>query len=166
MKAQASLNLAHNTKLIKKRKEKLRESGYFRLHQPNTKLVGLRQRIDSNQWSKDVFQAVSFPKPGYVKDEHDREHPTKLVKPVPADSSRLNVEAEDSLKPFAIQLKNMLMDEPSGLFSTIKLTQAGKDMKQAPNFTQTLKNRKLNFKQFVQRFPDILRIQGSMIFPA
>jgi len=164
MKAQASINSAHNTKLINRRKKKLRENGYFRIHQPNTKLVGLRQRIDSNTWSKDVFQVMSFPKPGYVKDEFDREYPTKLVLAIPGDSSRMNVETEDNLKPFAIQLKNMLTDE--GMFTTIKLTQAGKDMKKIQNFTETLKKRKLNFKQFIQRFPDILRIEGSLIFPA
>ena len=60
----------------------------------------------------------------------------------------------------------MLIDEPSGMFSIIKLTQAGKDMKKIPNFTETLKKRKLNFKQFIQRFPEILRIEGSLIFPA
>ena len=56
MKAQASINLAHNTKLINRRKDKLRKQGYFRIHQPNTKLIGLKQRIDSNQWSKEIFK--------------------------------------------------------------------------------------------------------------
>ena len=163
MMAQSSINYAHNTKLIKRRKEKLRQMGSFRIHQPNTKLTGLRQRIDSNQWSKEVFQASGFPKPGYVEDEHQRQHPTKLVLPIPSDSSKLNIQ-EDSLKPFAIELKNMLRDD--NLFTTIKISQAGKDMKRIPDFTETLKKRKLSFKQFVQRFPDILRLVDGMIFPA
>ena len=165
MKAQASINFAHNTKLIKKRKQKLEQLGYFRLHQPNTKLIGLKQRIDSNQWSKDIFQVKAFPKPGVVQDEFDREHPTKLVKPVPGDSSKLNTEPIDELKEFAVQLRNQLFD--GNLFTTIKLTQAGKDMKRVPLFTETLKKRKLSFKQFVQRFPDILRLgNDGMIYQA
>ena len=101
--------------------------GSFRIHQPNTKITGLGQRIDTNQWRKDIFRLSSFPKPGYVEDEHQRIYPTKLVMPIPGDSSRMASEAEDSLKPFAIRLRDMLLD--GQFFTTIKLTQAGKDMK-------------------------------------
>ena len=137
--------------------------GSFRIHQPNTKVTGLGQRIDTNQWSKDIFRVSNFPKPGFVEDEHQRLYPTKLVMPVSGDSSRLTFESEtDSLKPFAVRLRDMLID--GNTFTTIKLTQAGKDMKKIVNFTETLKKRKLYFKQFVQRFPDLLRIENNMIF--
>jgi len=144
MQAQASINLAHNTKLIRKRKQKLQQLGHFRLHQPNTKLVGLKQRIDSNRWSKDIFKVKDFPADGIVEDEFDRSHPTKLVLPVPGDSSKILQETKDDLEPFAIQLRNQLID--GDLFTTIKLTSAGKDMKRVPNFTQTLRKSKLSFK--------------------
>ena len=52
------------------------------------------------------------------------------------------------------------------MFTTLKLSAAGKDMKKIVNFTEELKKRKLYFKQFVQRFPDLLRIENGMIFPA
>jgi len=57
----------------------------------------------------------------------------------------------------------MLRDD--NLSTNIKMSQAGKDMKQIPNFTETLKKRKLNFKQFVTRFPKILKLVDGMIFP-
>ena len=164
MQVQASINIAHNTKLIRKRKEKLQQMGSFRIHQPNTKVTGLGQRIDTNLWSKEIFKVSNFPKPGYVEDEHQRAYPTKLVLPISGDSSRLTFESEDSLRPFAVRLREMLID--GNMFTTIKLTQAGKDMKKILNFTETLKKRKLYFKQFVQRFPDLLRIENNMIFPA
>ena len=164
MKAQASINFAHNTKLIKKRKKKLEELGFFRIHQPNTKLTGLKQRIDSNQWSKDIFEVTDFPKPGYVEDQFGRQYPSKLVLPIPGDSSKIFSTSSDELKPFAVQLKNMLQDER--FFTTIKITQAGKDMKRVPNFTEQLAKSKLTFKQFIERYPDILKLVDGMIFPA
>ncbi len=164
MRAQAGINSIHNTKLIQKRKDKLIKEGSFRIHQPNTKLSGLRQRIDSNQWSKDKFSITGFPDPGFIEDEFNRIYPTKLVLPIPKDSSNLYIKPEDKLKPFAEQLRNMLLD--GNLFTTIKLTQAGKDMKKINNFTETLKKNKLSFKQFVFRYPEILKLEEGMIFPA
>ena len=165
MQAQASINLDHNTRLITKRKEKLKQMGSFRIHQPNTKVTGLGQRIDTNLWSKEIFKVSNFPKPGYVEDEHQRIFPTKLELPIPGDSSRLTFASEmDSLRPFAARLREMLLD--GNVFTTIKIASAGKDMKKIPNFTEELKKRKLYFKQFVQRFPDLLRIENGMIFPA
>ena len=67
------------------------------------------------------------------------------------------------MKPFAIQLKNQLTD--GDLFTTIKLTQAGKDLKIVPGCTETLTNRKLSFKQFIHIFPDFLRLTNEMFFP-
>ena len=127
MQAQASTNLDHNTKLIKKRKDKLKQIGSFRIHQPNTKTTGSGQRIDTNQWSKDIFRGSNFPKPGFVEDEHQRLLPIKLTLPIPGDSSRLTSQSEDSLKPFAVRLRDMLID--GQFFTTIKLSRAGKDMK-------------------------------------
>ena len=127
MQVQASINIAHNTKLIRKRKEKLQQMGSFRIHQPNTKVTGLGQRIDTNLWSKEIFKVSNFPKPGFVEDEHQRVYPTKLVLPIPGDSSSLTFASEDSLRPFAVRLRGMLLD--GNMFTTIKLTQAGKDMK-------------------------------------
>jgi hypothetical protein len=58
----------------------------------------------------------------------------------------------------------MLLD--GNLFTTIKLTQAGKDMKKIINFIETLKTNKLSFKQFVLRYPEILKLEDGMVFPA
>ena len=157
MKQKAAIDLAHNTNLIRKRQEKLRNEGSYRVHEPGKQLKGLRQRIDANTWSKEIHQVKDFPAPGMVRDTNNTETLTKFARPVPRDSSTL-FKPPDTLEPFAIRLKYILTGPKN-------IGQAAKEMKRDVGFTQTLKENKLTFKDFVRKYPQYIRINDGRVFP-
>ena len=156
MRQKAAIDLSHNTRLIRKRQDKLRGSSY-RIHEPGKELKGLRQRIDANTWSKDIHVASDFPKPGIVRDINGIETLTKFALPIPSDSSKIHV-ATDNLQPYAQRLKNTLVGSKN-------MGQLAKEMKKEVGFTQRLKENKLTFQQFIRKYPQYIRIHDGRVFP-
>ena len=157
MKQKAAVDLAHNTQLIRKRQDKLTNEGSYRIHSPGKQLKGLRQRIDANTWSKEIHQVKDFPAPGVVRDTNDIKTLTKFARPVPSDSSTLFATV-DTMEPYAIRLKNILTGPKN-------MGQAAKEMKKEVGFTQTLKENKLTFRDFVKKYPRHIRINDGRIYP-
>ena len=115
----------------------------------------MRRRIDANTWSHAVHAVSRFAAPGMVEDAHGKRTLTKFAKPVPQDSSRL-AEIPDGLEPYARRLRDMI---PAGGYSYQK---AGKELKRVAG--DVLKRAKVHIKQFVAKFPAMLRVHDGRIY--
>ena len=150
--------ITENTQVITKRRDKLLESQTYRTHEPGKNLAGLRQRIDATTWSKDIHEVKSFPAPGIVEDQYGVQKLTKFTKPVPRDSSAITT-GVDTLEPFARVLKTKLANRNTSL------SQAAKEMKKEVGFTQTLKENKLTFKDFMRRYSQFVKTNDGRVSP-
>ena len=152
LKKDAAVKLQKDTALLSKRRAKLQEEGQYRTHVP--KEGGLRRRIDANTWSHAVHEVSRFAAPGMVQDTHGRRTLTKFAKPVHT-ASRL-AEIPDGLEPYARQLRDLI---PAGGYGYAK---AGKELKRVAG--DVLKRAKVQFKQFVAKFPAMLRVHDGRIY--
>ena len=153
--------MAENTALIRKRQERLEKTGGYRVFVPKT-TKGLRQRVDADKWSSDIHEIKSFPAPGVVEDSEGVRTLTKLTKPVPWDSSRTASAAAppppEDLAPFARMLRDSLPGRGQNM------SQAAKELKRRPGFTDSLRASKLSFQQFVAKFPRLLRVHEGRVY--
>lgn len=171
---QAAEDMAGNMRQIDKRKARLEKDGGFRTHVGKT--GGLKRRTDASTWSKDIKKVVSFPAPGVVKDENGKEYLTKLVKPVPLDSSSVQDASPpdegkkpkraapilNTLRPHAEVLRDLL-GAPSGTGKTS--TVASRELRtRMPNFPDVLRAANLTFNAFVSKFPDLVQRRGSKLY--
>ena len=158
LKKEAAENFADNSAMIQKRQDKL-EGGY-RVHIPGR--GGLKRRTDANTWSSDIRQVSSFPAPGVVQDTESNRTLTKLAKPVPMDSSaaaQTQAPRPTHLEPYARRIRDFL-GRGKGFAQTVK------EMKRRdPLFPGALKANKTTFKEFVQMFPQHLRVHEGKIYP-
>ena len=146
--------------MIQKRQDKLQAQGGYRVHIPHK--TGLTARTDVNTWSSDIRQVSSFPAPGIVQDTEGNRTLTKLIRPVPADSSataRTQTPQHTQLEPYARKIRDFLG-------GGMALGQTSKEMKRRdPLFPGALKANKTTFKEFVQMFPQHLRVHDGKIYP-
>ena len=100
--------------------------------------------------------------PGIVQDTEGNRTLTKLTRPVPADSSataRTQTPQHTQLEPYAHKIRSFLGSGKG-------LGQTSKEMKRRdPQFPGALKANKTSFKDFVQMFPQLLRIHKGKIYP-
>ena len=160
LRKEASLKLVDNTIKLTRRKQKLERLGHYRVQ--TDKPEGLKRRTDAERWSEEIHVVKDFPAPGIVEDTKGRRTLTKLTRPVQGDSEAViprPVPPIDDLEEYAIALSNIT---PSTGLGT---PQASKKLKSAsPGAMIAIKNAKLKFMQFVEKFPDHLRIQNKRIF--
>ena len=161
LKKEAAEEFDENTSMIQKRQEKLSKAGGFRTYIPNKK--GLKRRTDAQTWSAGIKEIASFPAPGVVEDSEGNRTLTKLTRPVPRDSSAIRPtqapQPPQALEPFARIVRDFL--GPGKSFS-----QASKEMKSRdPRFTEALKESRLSFKEFVERFPAFFRVNDGRVYP-
>jgi hypothetical protein len=161
LKKEAAEDMADNTAQIQKRKERLEKAGAFRVYQP--KEGGLKRRVDADVWSKRIHIVKDFTAPGKVRDTDDNVFLTKLTRPVDKESSALVEDKSKpvlrTLRPYAIALRDLL-----GAGKTF--AQAARLLKEKrPNLTDALKAQKLSFNEFVQKFNDLLMVQGNKVYP-
>jgi hypothetical protein len=158
LKKEAAENFADNSSMIQKRQDKL-EGGY-RVHIPVK--GGLKRRADANTWSSGIHQVSSFPAPGIVQDTAGIRTLTKLTRPVPADSSataQTQTPQHTQLEPYAHKIRGFIGSGKG-------FAQTSKEMKRRdPQFPGALKANKISFKDFVQMFPQLLRIHKGKIYP-
>jgi hypothetical protein len=160
LRKEAAVNFAENSDMIQKRQDKLQAQGGYRVHIPHK--TGLTARTDVNTWSSDIRQVSSFPAPGIVQDTEGNRTLTKLTRPVPADSSataRTQTPQHTQLEPYARKIRDFLG-------GGMALGQTSKEMKRRdPQFPGALKANKTSFKDFVQMFPQHLRVHDGKIYP-
>ena len=161
LRKEAAEEMADNTEQIQKRRTKLEKAGAFRVYQP--KEGGLKRRVDDDVWSKHIHIVKDFTAPGKVRDTDDNVFLTKLTRPVDKESSALVEDKSQpilrTLRPYAVALRDLL-----GAGKTF--AQAARELKvKRPNFTDALKAQKLSFSDFVQKFKDLLMVEGSKIYP-
>ena len=158
LKKEAAENFAENSEMIQKRQDKL-EGGY-RVHIPGR--GGLKRRTDANTWSSDIHQVSSFPAPGVVEDTEGNRTLTKLTKPVSLDSSataQTQAPQPTHLEPYARRIRDFL-GRGKGFAQTVK------EMKRRdPLFPGALKESRVTFREFVQMFPQHLRVHEGKIYP-
>jgi hypothetical protein len=153
-----------NQRQIMARQARLEKDGAFRTFLG--KRGGLRRRADEPTWSKEIHKVAEFPVPGKVTDEKGKEFLTKLVKPVPLDSSAQAEESParapilDTLRPYALALRDLL---GKGMTPGV----AVRELKaRKPNFSSALSAVNLSFSAFVDKFPDLIRRQqGGKLHP-
>jgi len=157
---------ADNMRQISQRQTKLKKDGGFRAYIPNHK--GLKRRADDANWSTEIHRVGRFTAPGIVEDSKGVQFLTKLVKPVPLDSSR-QVAAEaprskasltESLRPYANTLRELIGD---GMTKDPAMRAL---KKKRANFSSALNATNFSFMAFVTAFPDIFRRSGNRILPA
>jgi len=160
LRKEAAVNFAENSDMIQKRQDKLQAQGGYRVHIPHK--TGLTARTDVNTWSSDIRQVSSFPAPGIVQDTEGNRTLTKLAKPVPMDSSataQTQAPQPTHLEPYARRIRDFL-GRGKGFGQTVK------EMKRRdPLFPGALKESRVTFKEFVQMFPQHLRVHEGKIYP-
>ena len=123
---------------------------------------GLKRRTDANTWSSDIRLVSSFPAPGAVQDTEGNRTLTKLAKPVPMDSSaaaQTQAPRPTHLEPYARRIRDFL-GRGKGFGQTVR------EMKRRdPLFPGALKESRVTFKEFVQMFPQHLRVHDGKIYP-
>ena len=123
---------------------------------------GLKRRTDANTWSSDIHQVSSFPAPGVVQDTEGNRTLTKLAKPVPMDSSaaaQTQAQQPTHLESYARRIRDFL-GRGKGFGQTVR------EMKRRdPLFPGALKESRVTFKEFVQMFPQHLRVHDGKIYP-
>jgi hypothetical protein len=160
---EAAENMADNERQIDTRRKRLEKDGGFRSYMGKKK--GLKRRIDEPTWSKEIHEVAGFPAPGKVVNEKGKEFLTKLVKPVPLDSSAQAEETParapilDTLRPYALALRDLLgKGKTPGV--AVRELKARK-----PNFSSALSAVNLSFSGFVDKFPDLIRHKGGKLHP-
>ena len=160
---EAAENMADNERQIDTRRKRLEKDGGFRSYMGKKK--GLKRRIDEPTWSKEIHEVAGFPAPGKVVNEKGKEFLTKLVKPVPLDSSAQAEESParapilDTLRPYALALRDLLgKGKTPGV--AVRELKARK-----PNFSSALSAVNLSFSAFVDKFPDLIRHKGGKLHP-
>ena len=115
---EAAEHQAENLKQMERRQARLEKDGAFRVYAGKKK--GLKRRVDEAAWSDEIYTVASFPEPGVVLDTGGRRHLTKLVKPVPVDSSGANTAPAEQqqakskapflqvLREYAVALRDLL----------------------------------------------------------
>ena len=151
-----------NVRQAEKRQEKLEDLGAFRtLKEP----MSFKRRAGIPNWSNEVH-AVTAVDAGMVTDTQGRRHDTRIVLPVsrastipgqmfaggsaPRDEHR-QVHSQRFLKP---------LREVVARAGSISMSQASKAMMQKEGFRRTLNELRMNFRSFVQLWPDFT-IAGS-----
>jgi len=157
---EAAEKFAENSAMIQKRQDKLQDQGGYRVHVPGR--GGLKRRTDANTWSSDIHQVSSFPAPGVVEDTEGKRTLTKLTRHVPINSSaaaRTQAPRPTHLESYARQIRDFL-GRGKGFSQTLM------EMKRRdPLFPGALKENKVTFREFVQAFPQHLRVHEGKIYP-
>ena len=159
----ATANMEANMEGMDKRRARLEKMGAFRTHIPQT--TGLKRRVDQATWSKDIKEVEGFPAPGLVEDTEGNQYRTKLVKPVPLDSSAQQPEPPpkprllDRLRPFAKALQGVLGagKAPGPALRLLKERMSG--------VTDALNTSNLSFSAFVGKFPELIERRGGKLYP-
>jgi hypothetical protein len=159
LKKEAAEDFQENSQMIQSRQDKLSKAGGFRTYIPNKK--GLKQRTDAQTWSKEIKDIASFPAPGMVQDASGKQTLTKLTRAVPRDSSAVAPtqapQPPTALEPYARVIRDFI-NRPQ------TFSQAAKEMKRRdPQFTATLKENKMSFKDFITSFPRYFKIHEGRI---
>ena len=168
LKKQAVQKAQKTSDVILKRKTELEKKGAFRVFLAKT--GGLRQRADKARYSEEVHEIDSFPASGIVKDSAGKSFLTKLVMPVPKDSSSLAPERQyerqgsaqtDDIRRTALEpfVQSILPLVKHGM-NLGTLTQRSKVI---PGFADELKKQKTNMKGFLQLFPQF-QIQDGKVY--
>lgn len=167
LKKAAARDAAENGELIEARQKALEKAGAYRVHEPPA--GGLKARADKPAWSE-IHYVMDFPSPGVVRDTEDRTTLTKLTRPVPSDSSevelpryatrgsaQVDTARKKALAPYVDRLKTIVR-EGSTLSSAAAAMKRG-----VAGFWEELKRQKASFRQFVELFPDVAKIsQGRL----
>ena len=167
LKKEAAEEAAENAELIQARQKALEEAGAYRVHQPPA--GGLRQRADKPSWSE-IRYVKDFPSPGVVRDTEGRETLTKLTRPVSAatnevelpryatrGSAQVDAARKRALAPYADRLKTIVRNG-----STLSAASAAMK-REVAGFRDELKKQKASFKQFVELFPDVVKIRDGRL---
>ena len=166
LKKQAAEDLQENTDLIRKRQENLKDSKAFRVYLGKPP-GGLRQRADKARWSNKIHTMEDFLAPGVVKDTEGKDFFTKLVKPVPADSSaiaedrpydlrgsaQVDAARKTALRPYIERLVALTQDGTNlGRLTTLA-------RREIEGFADQMKKQKVNLKQVIALFPQDLKLR-------
>ena len=155
-------DMQDNTDQMMKRQKALEKAGGFRTFIAKPK--GLKRRIDDATWSKDIHEIKGYPTPASVEDTQGNTFKTKVVKPVPVNSSTL---AGVSIKPsttaadlrgYATTLRDLLGGKGKPMGDALRQLKVKR-----PNFSLNANN--LSFQAFVAKFPKLLRVQNGKVFP-
>jgi transposase InsO family protein len=168
IKKQNAIKLQETSDVIEKRKAELEKTGAFRVFLSKT--GGLRQRADKARYSEKIHEVDSFPAAGLVKDTSGEEFLTKLVKPVPKDSSYIAPERQyekrgsaktDAIRRAALEpyVQQILPLVKSGGMTLGVLT---KRTKTVAGFADELKKQNTNMKGFLQLFPEFQLHDGKV----
>jgi len=154
--------LQDNTDQMMKRQKALEKAGGFRTFIAKPK--GLKRRIDDATWSRDIHEIKGYPTPASVEDTQGNTFKTKVVKPVPINSSTLasgsigpSTTAAD-LRGYATTLRDLLGGKGKTMGDALRQLKVKR-----PNFSLNANN--LSFQAFVAKFPSLLRVQNGQVFP-
>ena len=167
LKKEAAIKAEENSKQIEKRKDNLEKTGTFRVYIGKTK--GLGQRADKARWSNEIHELDTFIAPGIVKDTIGNTYLSKLLKPVPNDSSAITAQQQyenrGSAQTDAIR-KNALQPYVASILPLVKhgmsLSLFTKNSKQVSGFANELKKQKTNTKGFLELFSQFQLKDGKV----
>ena len=147
-----------NIENAEKRKEKLEAMGAFRtLLQP----TAFKRRAGVPNWSNEVH-TVSQVTPTQVTDQKGNTHDTRLVLPVPARSSTILPAATPARQDKRRAATQRFAPEHIAFLTQIvlragssgaTLSAAARAMAAKQGFTQTLRDQRMTFRQFVDAHP-------------
>ena len=168
---EAAEKMADNMKQIDRRRKRLEKDGGFRVYAGKKR--GLKRRVDEATWSTEIYEVTGFKAPGIVVDQDGNEHLTKLVKPVPLDSSITNASSAtsaasttsstsvtQSLRDYAVALSDMLGATGQASGAAMRALKTRK-----PIFSTALSATNMSFSRFVSKFPDVIRTQNGRLYP-
>ena len=165
----AAEGLVANDALLRGRQEKIEAQGAYRTLESAD---GPRQRGFKPRWSEAVHKVGSFKTPGVVVDGNGKETMTKHVLPVPAGSTavafsqyatrgsaQVDTRRRDALQRYVTRFVDQLR-----VYGPTQLSTASKRLRQAvPDFAQALRNQRATFHQFVQLFPESLKLEQGRV---
>ena len=145
-----------NVRRANDRQEKLENEGGFRtLREP----LSFKRRAGIPNWSNQVYQVANVAG-GTVTDQNGRQHDTRLVLPVKGASTTPgqtftggSVPRDDRRRMLSRSFLQPLK-ELVARTGPISMAQASKHMLQKEGFKRTLNDLRINFKGFVQLWPD------------
>ena len=151
-----------NAEQAQERKRKLEATGAFRtLLQP----TAFKRRAGVPNWSSEVH-TIAQVTPAQVTDTKGNKYDTRLILPVasassavkavPAGTAPREAQRRIAMQRFVPDLMQMVMRAGT---AGITLALAGRNMAKKPEFTRTLREQKMTFRQFVDLNADSFRLQ-------
>ena len=154
----------HNVDLAQTRADTLQQQGAFRTYVAPT----FRRRAGQQNWSQKIHQVQSASADGRVTDTEGESFRMSMVKAIPSNtqfvqvpefaqpgSTKVQQRRTEALRQYMPMVLERIHNAANGL----TLQQLSRQTAGVPGFVQALRNQRASLLQFVQLFPDQVRIE-------